>query len=144
MAGMKAGLLAAAVLAGALTGCLCREGNGYNVGDFPHQWSIPGPETEVKAFGPVPVDELKDFVREKESEGWEVIGLVAASLPEDIMVNSVELDRPAPPKREWTFDIPRTMDDRVEAPRKPSIPPYVDTDVKAHRQKYVVNMRRWR
>jgi hypothetical protein len=35
------------------------------------------------------------------------------------------------------------MDDQVDAPKKATIPPYLQEDVKAHRQKYLVILRRW-
>jgi hypothetical protein len=147
MLGMRV-LTAAAAAMGLLSGCLMRESNAYNVESFPHQWSIPGPDWEHKVFGPMPSEEVKDFVRARESEGWEVIGYEPASAPEDVMVNQVELDRLARAKHAdkrgpWTFDIPKTMDDGVDPPKKPSIPPYLDEGVKPHRQKYLVIMRRW-
>ena len=127
----------------ALAGCLCREGNPNNIGTWPHQWSLPR-GLEEKVFGPVPMEEVRDFVRQRESEGWEVIGYELASLPEDLMVDSTELDRPAPARRgEWTFEIPKTMDDGLDPPKKGTIPPYLNPDVKGHRQKYLVIMRRW-
>jgi len=147
---MRVALVASAVTTmGLLSGCLCRESNAYNVESFPHQWSIPGPDWEHQVFGPMVSEEVKDFVREREREGWEVIGYEPASAPEDVMVNQVELDRLAPvqktkPKRgPWTFDIPKTMDDGVDPPKKESIPPYLVEGVKPHRQKYIVVMRRW-
>jgi len=131
-----------------------REGNPSNVGACPHEWSFPGPDYELKVFGPIPVEELRDFVREKESDGWEVFGCGPASLPEDVMVNKVELDRPSRPKRQpWTFDIPKTMDDGLDPPAPKlretdgvpveSIPPYLDEGVKPYRQRYLVVLRRW-
>lgn len=164
---MKA-IFAAAAAAGLLAGCLCREGNPYNVGAYPHQWSFPGPDYEYKVFGPIYFGEVKDFVREMEADGWEVWGYERASLPEDVMVNTVELDRPSKVKRpQWTFDIPRTMDDGVDPPapkihvpeedraraippypptgeRRESVPPYVEEGVPGHQQKYLVVMRRWK
>ncbi len=167
MNGMRAVLLAAVALPG-LGGCFMWEPHYRNVGAAPHDWVLPGPETEEKVFGPIPVDELKDFVREKESEGWEVIGCELASLPEDVMVDTTELDRPSRPGRaairqEYTlpdgrkskveawrlsqdarlFDIPKTMDDRVDPPQKGSIPPYLSVGVQPHRQKYLIIFRRW-
>lgn len=157
--GTMRAVLAAGLLA-VLSGCLMRPGNPYNVGKYPHQWDLPGPETEEKVFGPVPFDEVEDFVRERESEGWRLIGFEKASLPEEVMVDSIELDRPARPERvPWTYGIPKTMDRRVDppAPKKvvprgevhptgelsDSIPPYVGEGVREHRQKYLVIMRRW-
>lgn len=146
-----------------LAGCLCREGNLNNIGSYPHQWKLP-PDYERKVFGPMPFDEVRDFVRQRESDGWEVVGYELASLPEDVMVDSTELDRPAKAKRPaWTFDIPKTMDDGLDppapkvqvegpgsippylppGPRVDSIPPYLQQDVRGHRQKYLVIMRRW-
>lgn len=156
---MKALLGAAALLAG-LSGCLMREGNYRNVEAMPHEWVLPGPETEVKVFGPMPFEEVKDFVREKESEGWGLVGYEPATLPEDVMVHTMELDQPSRPRRAvWTHDIPKTMDDRVDpppakvqaaegavkatGPRVLSIPPYLGEGVKGHRQKYLVILRRW-
>ena len=67
-----------------------------------------------------------------------------ASLPEEVMIDTTELDQPSPRnKPAWRFDIPKTMDDRTDAPKKATVPPYLDEDVKAHRQKYLVIMRRW-
>jgi hypothetical protein len=137
-----------------LAGCLCREGNPYNVGAYPHEWTYPGDEYEVKVFGPFQVEELGDFVREMGSDGWEVCGFEAASLPEGVMVDKTELDRPSrKARRPWTFDIPKTMDDGIDPPAPKqregdgqlveSIPPYMDEGVKAHRQKYLLVMRRW-
>lgn len=141
MAGVKR--LALALLAVPLAGCLCREPNYRNYGARPHEWDLPS-GSEEKVFGPMQFDEVKDFVREKESDGWEVIGYESASLPEELMVNTVELDRPSKAKRgPWTFDIPKTMDDGLDPPRKASIPPYLDEGVKGHRQKYIIVMRRW-
>lgn len=138
-------ILAAAAICTLLSGCLCREPNYSNYGERPHEWSIPGPDYEKKVFGPIPYDEVKEFVREKESSGWEIVGFEKASLPEDVMVDTTELDRPSRSnKPAWRFDIPKTMDDRMDPPKKDkTIPPYVSEDVKAHQQKYLVIMRRW-
>lgn len=136
--------LAAGLMAAFLSGCLMREGNPYNIGKYPHQWDLPGPETEEKVFGPMPFEDVEDFVAERESDGWEVIGFEKASLPEEIMVNTVELDQPSKPKRvPWTPHLPKTMDERVDPPPRASIPPYLEEGVKPHRQKYLVVMRRW-
>jgi len=136
--------LAAVVLCGLLSGCLMREGAYGNYGKFPHQWDLPGPDYEKKVFGPMPYEEVKEFVRAKESSGWEVVGYERASLPEEIMIDTTELDQPSRTnKPAWRFDIPKTMDDRMDAPKKATVPPYLDGDVKAHRQKYLVIMRRW-
>ncbi len=144
MPGMRKALAAAAALGVLSSGCLMRPGNPYNVGKYPHQWDLPGPEVEERAFGPMASEEVRDFVREMESEGWRVVGYEPASLPEDLMVSPRELDPPAPPKKTpWPFDLPKTMDDRLEPPPKKTIPPYLDRDVRAHRQKYLVIMRRW-
>jgi hypothetical protein len=153
MSGVKR--LALVLLAVPLAGCLCRESNYRNYGARPHEWDLPS-GSEEKVFGPMQFDEVKDFVREKESQGWEVIAYESASLPEDVMVNTVELDRatdrnPSAPvirtskakSGPWTYDIPKTMDDGVDPPKKESIPPYLDAGVKGHRQKYIVVMRRW-
>ena len=127
-----------------LAGCFAREGNPRNVGTPVHEWNLAGPDYERKVFGPMPSDEVRDFVREKESEGWDLVGYEPASLPEDVMVDSTELDRPAPPKRgSWSPDLPKTMDDAVDPPKKESIPPYLQDGVRPHRQKYLVVMRRW-
>lgn len=147
--------LAAVALALSVAGCLCREPNYRNYGARPHEWDLPE-GSEEKVFGPMQFEEVRDFVREKESGGWEVIRYESVSLPEDVMVNTVELDRPtdrhpsAPVIRTsrekrgpWTFDLPKTMDDGVDPPKKASIPPYLDEGVKGHRQKYIVVMRRW-
>ena len=136
--------LAAALACVSLTGCLMRESNYSNYGRRPHEWDLPGPDFERKVFGPMPYDEVKEFVRGKESSGWEIVGYEKASLPEDVMVDTTELDRPSPRnKPAWRFDIPKTMDDRMDAPKKATVPPYLDEDVKGHRQKYIVIMRRW-
>ncbi len=137
-----------------LAGCLMSGGNPYNVASYPHQWYLPGPDYEVYVWGPIPAEELVDFVREMESQGWEVFGCEPASLPEDAMVNKTELDRPSRSEHgAWTFDIPKTMDDGLDPPapklREPdgvpvdSIPPYLDEGIRTHRQKYLVVLRRW-
>lgn len=141
MGGMK--ILAAAGVLGLLAGCLMREGNYRNYGARPHEWDLAGPDFERKVFGPVPSEEVKEFVREKEADGWEVVGYEPASLPEDAMVNTSELDQPSAPKKRWTHDLPKTMDARTDLPKKETIPPYLDEDVRGHRQKYLVIMRRW-
>lgn len=136
--------LAAALTCAALAGCMAREPNYSNYGRRPHEWDLPGPDYEKKVFGPMPYDEVKEFVRGKESSGWEIVGYERASLPEDVMVDTTELDRPSPRnKPAWRFDIPKTMDDRTDAPKKATVPPYLDEDVKGHRPKYIVIMRRW-
>ena len=143
MAPVKA-LLAALVVCGLLSGCFCWEPNYRNYGKRPHEWSVPGPDYEKKVFGPMPYDEVKDFVREMESSGWEIVGFEPASLREDVMIDTTELDRPSRTKKPaWRFDISKTMDDRTDAPGKATVPPYLDEDVKAHRQKYLVILRRW-
>ena len=137
-------LLAASAACALLSGCLCREPNYSNYAQRPHEWDLPGPEFEKQVFGPMPYDEVKEFVRAKERSGWEIVGYERASLPEDIMIDSTELDRPSRTnKPAWRFDIPKTMDDRMDAPKKATVPPYLGEDVKAHRQKYLVIMRRW-
>ena len=89
-----------------------------------------------------------------EGSGWELVGIETVSLPEDVMVDNTELDRPAKAKRPgpWTFDIPKTMDDTFYGPklkirlpdgdRVDSIPPYLEA-IREHRQKYIVTMRAW-
>ena len=151
-------VLAGAALTAALSGCLMREGNPYNVGKYPHQWVLPGPETEERVFGPMHFEDVRDFVIEMERDGWRVMGYEAASLPEDVMVNTVELDSPTMAPRQdvryrYTRDLPKRMDDRLDAPalkiveetgeEVDSIPTYLDEDVRAHRQKYLVIMSRW-
>ena len=149
--------LAVLVIPGILAGCFPdrfphRVGVYSRVVTMPHEWVLPGPGTEVRVFGPYPVEELKGFVRDMESSGWEVVGIEAASLPEDVMVDSSELDRPAKAKRPWSFDIPKTMDDTFDGPKLKiqlpdgnkvdSIPAYMEA-VRQHRQKYIVTMRAW-
>ena len=136
--------VAAASLVALLAGCY-GEPNYRNFGKRPHEWNLPGPDYERKVFGPMPYDEVKEFVREKEASGWEMVGFEPASLPEDVMIDTTELDRPSPRnKPPWRFDIPKTMDDRTDPPQKEkTVPPYLGEDVKAHRQKYLVIMRRW-
>jgi hypothetical protein len=137
-------ILAVAGALGLLAGCLMREGNYRNYGARPHEWDLKGPDYVRKVFGPVPSEEVKEFVREKEAQGWEVVGYEPASLPEDAMVNSSELDQPSPAKKpRWSPDLPKTMDARTDPPKKETIPPYLDEDVRNHRQKYLVIMRRW-
>jgi hypothetical protein len=151
--------LAVAAIA-SLAGCLMREPNYKNYGARPHEWDLPGPEEERKVFGPMPFEDAKAFIRDRESEGWQMIGYELASIPENVMIDQTELDRPSNPKRAWTFDIPKTYDERVDPPAlkavaavgatKPagplvdSVPPYVQEDVKGYRQKYLVLMRRWK
>jgi hypothetical protein len=91
----------------------------------------------------MPLEEVKGFVRDYESGGWEVVGIEPASLPEDVMIHGTELDVPTPTRRGWTYDLAKTMDDRVEAPKKAAVPPYLTDGVKPHRQKYLVILRRW-
>ena len=147
--------LAALVVPGILAGCFpSREGHYSNVMSMPHEWVLPGPGTEVRVFGPYPLEELKGFVQDMEDSGWEVVNIEAASLPEDVMVDNTELDRPAKAKRQgpWSFDIPKTMDDAFVEPKPKirlpggekvrSIPPYMEA-VREHRQKYIVTMRAW-
>jgi hypothetical protein len=126
-----------------LLGCIEHEPNYRAYGMRPHEWSLPGPDYEDKVFGPMPFEEVRDFVRSKESDGWLVIGYELASLPDDLMVNEVELDHPSKPKRAWTFDIPKTPDPSFDPPAKPTIPPYLNPAVKDHRQRYLVVLRRW-
>lgn len=127
-----------------LAGCLCREPNYDNFGKSPHDWKLEGPDYEKKVFGPMVFDEVKNFVHDKESSGWELVGYEPASLPEDVMIDTTELDQPSRPnKPPWRFDIPKTMDARMDAPKQASVPPYLSEDVKPHRQKYLVIMRRW-
>jgi hypothetical protein len=127
-----------------LSGCLMREPNYSSYATRPHEWNLPGPDYEKKVFGPMPYDEVKEFVRAKESSGWEIVGFERASLPEDVMIDTTELDLPSRAnKPAWRFDIPKTMDDRTDAPTKATVPPYLQEDVRAHRPKYLVIMRRW-
>ena len=148
-------IVAFAAVAACQAGCLCREGNLDNVGAAPHEWVLPGPDSERKVFGPLALEEVRGFVREKESEGWEIVGFEPVSLPEEIMVDAGELDQPSSGKRgAWTFDIPKSMKGGFDPPPKKkaglgspesidSIPPYLDEGVRAHRQKYLVILRRW-
>jgi len=137
-------ILFAAVALGALAGCYAREPNYRNYGARPHEWDLPGPDYENEVFGPMPTEEVKEFVREKERQGWEVVGYELASLPEEVMVHPLELDTPSKAKRpRWPYDVSKTMDARVDPPKKATIPPYMDEDVRNHRQKYLVVMRRW-
>jgi hypothetical protein len=166
MGSMKRALVPAGALLVA-AGCHMWEPNAYNVYTFPHQWDLAGPGFDTEVHGPMPFEEVRDFVREKESQGWEVIGYELASLPEEVMVDATELDPPARRKRApWRFDIPKTMDDGIDPPpakvtvpvgqgasamppypptgdRVESIPPYLREDVRGHRQKYLVVLRRW-
>lgn len=135
--------LSVILTAALLGGCYARESNYSNYGARPHEWNLPGPDYERKVFGPMPMEEVNAFVRDMEGSGWEMIGFEPASLPEDLMVHGTELDVPAPSKRRWTPHLPKTMDDRMEAPKKASIPPYLEEGVKAHRQKFIVILRRW-
>jgi hypothetical protein len=150
---MKPFLVAAS--ATLLAGCLMREPNYRNYGSRPHEWSLPGPDYEQKVFGPMPFTEVREFVESRQNDGWEIVRYELASVPEEIMIDTTELDRPvdrknSPPreskdaaKKNWTFDIPKTYDDGVEAPKKQTVPPYLDEGVKPYRQKYLVIMRRW-
>jgi hypothetical protein len=156
---MKLAYLPLAVIA-LQAGCLMREPNYRNYGARPHEWDLPGPGDERKVFGPMPFEDAKEFIRDREREGWQMIGFELASIPETEMIDTTELDRPSKPKREWTFDIPKSYDDRVDPPApkavaavgatKPtgplveSVPPYVQEGVKSHRQEYLVIMRRWK
>ena len=136
-------LLAAAFGCSLLAGCQL-EPDYRNYATRPHEWDLPGPDYEKKVFGPMPYDEVKEFVRAKEASGWEIVGYERASLPEDVMIDTTELDRPSRSnKPAWRFDIPKTMDERTDPPSKATVPPYLDEDVRAHRPKYIVIMRRW-
>ncbi len=159
---MKRVIVAAGVLA-LLAGCLCREGNLDNIETAPHEWDLPGPEEEIKVFGPIPVEEVKAYIEAMQYDGWELVGCSPASESEEIMVNKRELEQPAPPDQEvtpvkergWPHGIPRTMKvkDSFKAPAPKmlrdgsgtvdSIPSYLDEGVRAHRQKYLLVMRRW-
>lgn len=135
-----------------LGGCLMREPNYRNYGQRPHEWNLPGPDDERKVFGPMPFDEVKEFVQARQGEGWEMIGYELSSITEEVMIDTTELDRPIDrkaegqrgPKKDWTFDIPKTYDDGVGAPKKATVPPYLDEGVKPYRQKYLVIMKRWK
>ena len=119
--------LGTALLCGILAGCH-GEPDYRNYGARPHEWNLPGPDYESKVFGPMPYDNIKEFVREKESGGWEIVGYEPASLREDVMVDTTELDRPSRTnKPAWRFDIPKTMDDRTDAPKRATVPPYPGT-----------------
>lgn len=136
-------MLAAALL---LSGLGCRtlwEPNYRNFGARPHEWDLQGPDYDVKVFGPMVSEDTEEFVREQEGSGWELLRYEPASLPEDVMVNTLELDQPARPKTAWRFDIPKSPDAKMDLPKKESIPPYLQDDVRSHRQKYLVIMRRW-
>ena len=159
MNAMKPAFLSLAAIA-LQAGCLMREPNYSNYGARPHEWNLPGPDDERKVFGPMPFEDVKAFVRDREGEGWQVIGYELASIPEEEMIDQTELDRPSKPKRAWTFDIPKTYDDRVDPPApkavaavgatKPSgplvdsVPPYIQEDVRGYRQRYLVIMKRWK
>jgi hypothetical protein len=131
-----------AVAGAALAGCH-REPNYSNVETMPHEWNLPGPDYERKVFGPMPYEEAREFARQMESEGWSLVGFEAVSLPEGVMVDATELDPPAPRKEGLASrEIPPTMTDDFGSPR-PSIPPYLQEPVRAHRQKYLVILRRW-
>ena len=137
-------LLAAGLGGLLLAGCYAREPNYSNYGKRPHEWDLPGPDYETKVFGPMPYDQVKDFVRDKESSGWEIVSYEPASLPEDVMIDTTELDQPSRTnKPAWRFDIPKTMDDRTDPPKQASVPPYLKGDVSGHLHKYLVIMRRW-
>lgn len=138
-----------------LAGCLMREGDPRRAGSSPCLWEFPGEDYEVRVFGPIPIEEMRDFVRERESEGWQVCGCEPVSLPEDVMVDGTELDRPSPPRRRmWTFDIPKPMDDGLDPPAPKlresdgspvdSIPPYLEEAVRRHRQQVLIVLGRWR
>ena len=71
-----------------LAGCFNREPNYRNYGARPHEWTLPGPETEEKVFGPLPHDEVRDFVREMESQGWEVIGYEPADSGDETVLRN--------------------------------------------------------
>ena len=136
-------LLAAALLLGGIGCRTMREPNYHNYGQYPHEWVVMGPEYDVKVFGPMPSEDTKEFVRGMEADGWELIRYELASLPEDVMVNTTELDQPARRKVAWRFDIPKSPDSSMDLPKKETIPPYLKDDVPAHRQKYLVVMRIW-
>ena len=151
--------LSFAVLVVAISGCHLREGNPYNVRSFPHQWVLPGPGTDDKVFGPMAHEEIRDFVLEMADEGWRVMGVEPASLPEDIMISSIEMDAPTRlnpinNRYEYSRDLPKKVDGRLDAPplktdaatgeQVDSIPEYVTETIPNHRQKYIVIMTRWK
>ena len=135
-------LLATAALLLGIAACK-GEPNYRNYGARPHEWDLAGPDYDLKVFGPMPSEDSEEFVRDMESSGWELVRYELASLPEDVMVNTTELDQPGRRKVAWRFDIPKSPDASMDLPKKASIPPYLDEDVKTHRQKYLVVMRRW-
>lgn len=69
---MKFGFLILAV--GILSAGACAPDGGYyrNVESSPQDWVLPGPESETQFFGPMPFEEVKEFVRRQEREGWSV------------------------------------------------------------------------
>jgi hypothetical protein len=140
MSGMR---LMIAVGLAAVAGCAREPHYGF-YGKTPHEWVLAGPDYDVQVFGPMPSEDTEQFVRDREAEGWELIRYEEASEREDVMVNSGELDLPSRAKRRWTFDLPKTHDPSLDAPRKRTIPPYLEEDVTPHRQKYLLSMRRWK
>ncbi len=59
------------------------EGSHRPVESSPQDWVLPGPKTETRAFGPMPVEDVTSFVRARESEGWMVVGYDSAGRPLD-------------------------------------------------------------
>ena len=59
--------LAVLAVPGILAGCFTdrfphRVGVYSSVMTMPHEWVLPGPGTEVRVFGPYPLEELKGFI----------------------------------------------------------------------------------
>lgn len=117
-------LLAAGLGGLLLAGCYAREPNYSNYGKRPHEWDLPGPDYETKVFGPMPYDQVKDFVRDKESSGWEIVSYEPASLPEDVMkTRRSSISRPARTSRRGASTSPRRwMIGRIRPSRRPSLP----------------------
>lgn len=66
----------------AVVGCHA-QGSYRNVESSPQDWVLPGPKTETRVFGPMPVEDMTSFVRARESEGWRVVGCDSAGHPLD-------------------------------------------------------------
>ena len=72
--GVKYGFMVLTVALAVVAGC-ARDGGDYrNVGASPQDWELSGPGTETRVFGPMPYDQVKEFVRAHEASGWSVVG----------------------------------------------------------------------
>jgi len=63
-------------------GC-ATEPNYRTVESSPQDWVLPGPKTDTKVFGPMPYEDVRDFVARREAEGWMTVQTQPAQHPLD-------------------------------------------------------------